>query len=269
MTREAKSPWPWCIFHLESEHSLGWKGFLEVSSPISWSGCSEPFPAKIWKPASMEIPESFWVTCLSLPTHWETSEFVTSDSVPCCMSWLLVLALGLCVSEDSQALGHWSIQFIWLYLSNIIHLFLPFPPLSVAAFALSTAYIYFTPQHSYFYSGFTHPSSLAGEMLSLPGFTQHFPNHIYRLHSPLCHPVANYQYNLTANKDSYSSRAKKNPKWNANFHLWPKSHNCVISFPRIPYPALPFLPLWLTPHSQQDDKLFVRRATSSSSYVIY
>lgn len=95
-------------------------------------------------------------------------------------------------------------------------------------------------------------STLAGEILSLPGFTHHshLPSHIFLgLHSPPCWSAVSYQYNLTVNeKKPYSSRAKKKEKnLIANFHLLPKSDNCVVSFP---YPALPFLPLCLTPHSQ-------------------
>lgn len=40
-----------------------------LQSPISWSGCSEPFPVKTAKPASMGIPESFWVTCIRAYPH--------------------------------------------------------------------------------------------------------------------------------------------------------------------------------------------------------
>lgn len=80
------------------------------------------------------------------------------------MSRVLVLTLQLCISEERQALGHWSILFIWRYHSTSFSFFSPLPlqthaVLSVAAVTLSrsTAYIYFTPQHNYFYSGFPHP----------------------------------------------------------------------------------------------------------------
>lgn len=118
MTREAKSPWPWCIFHLESEHSLGWKGFLEVSSPISWSGCSEPFPAKIWKPASMEIPESFWVTCLSLPTHILGNIWV-------CNQWQCALLHVLTAGSRPWAVCFWGQPGSWALIYPV-YLVIPF-----------------------------------------------------------------------------------------------------------------------------------------------
>lgn len=88
------------------------------------------------------------------------------------MSRVIVLTLWLCISEEHQALGHWSILFIWRYRSTSFTFF-PLPlqthaVLSVTAvtLCLSTAYIYFTPQHNYFYSGFPH---------LLPSFVRYSP----------------------------------------------------------------------------------------------
>lgn len=174
------------------------------------------------------------------------------------MFWVLVLALWLCISEDSQALGHCSILFIWRYRSTSFTFF-PLPPPNSSCFKCCcrhslSEYSLHSCQPStqllllWIYSS----STLAGEILSLPGCTHHshLHSHIFLgLHSLPCWSAVSYQYNLTVNeKEPYSSRAKKREKnLIANFHLLPKTDNCVVSFP---YPALPFLPLWLTPHSQ-------------------
>lgn len=203
-------------------HRMRWKGCLEVSSPVSWwswapctarASCYEPFPIKIWTSASMEIPESFWVTCFRAHPRTLGNIFMCNQRDP---ALLHALSAG---SEDSQALGN--------TLSLLILL----------------------------------PSWWDTPCLGLHT-TAIFQSHFLGLHSHLCQPALSYQYNLAAKYQSSGTfRVKKKEKKQVNYQFPPITQITqlchIFSLQTLSSPDIP--PFMLTPHSQEDGKLSVRR----------
>lgn len=199
MTRGANTP---PHFHVEWDGRDAWRSPVQSPGEAGLPAQQGPaalslFPIKIWISASMEIPESFWVTCFRAHPCTLGNIFMCNQQDP---AFLHALSAG---SEDSQALGH------TLGLLILLPCWWDTPCLGLHTTAI-------------------------------------FQSHFLGLHSHLCQPALSYQYNwlqIINHPVLSESKKKRKSKWITSFHLLPKSHNCVTSFPCKACPALTFLPL--------------------------
>lgn len=224
MTKRGKIIPAWCIFHLELENQISWKGLPEMASPIffwSWawctvrSGSSEPSSVKVCKPLSTEIPVSGWPASACNHAPWETSFLINDHISPFWKLWLLFFTLWLGISEESQVLGFLSILYIWWYLSTLIF----FPPLPLLTHDFMSS-LNFQQQPTMFLFP-------CWKRNSLPCLSLHtiFLSTFFRA-------------SFSSQELSVQSKKPKNKIKNMNCHLVPKPYHCVLSSPCSPYPGL-------------------------------